>query len=192
MLEGAQSDPIFAVMLRPSESRKAGGTFFVDPGKLEGANIDLKMILSFAYGVSQRLLEGPDTLLKTRYDFCVLLPQGATGDVELLRSMVERAFALKVRREPREVDAVVLKSTRARQDGPDRMSTLVRVLETRFKRIVVNETGFELCRHFEFPQEEADLIEALQSRLGNDVSYAKRTVESLVVESLTLPTYRMR
>jgi hypothetical protein len=152
------------------------------------------MILSFAYGVSQRLLEGPDTLLNTRYDFCVLLPHGATGDIELLRGMVERAFALKVRREPRGVDAVVLKSAGAtRPDGPDRMSsTLVRVLEGRFKRIVVNETGFELYRHFQLPEEETELIEALRSRLGIEVSFATRTVEALVVESLTLPAYRMR
>ena len=73
MFEDKSADPVFAVVLRPSSRAKAGGRFSVDPGALEGENVPLGTIISHAYSIGAKRLEGPDHLLGMRYDFCVLL-----------------------------------------------------------------------------------------------------------------------
>lgn len=117
ILEDSKADPVFALILRPSAKPKPGGIFAIDPGKLEGDNIFLRTIIAQAYSTGERHLEGFEHLMTTRYDFCVLLPDGLTGERELLREMLERSFKLKVRHEAREMDAMVLKLA-----GPNRRS----------------------------------------------------------------------
>lgn len=191
MMEPPIADPVFAVMLRPSSNPKPGALFSVDAGRLEGTNTFLRTLLAFAYSVGERLIEGPEIPLATRYDFCVLLPEGGTGDLDLLRGMLERAFRLKVRREAKPMDVVVMKSAGPAPDGPDRLSTLARVLEARFRQPVVNDTGRDTYRHFQLPEKEEDLAEAFRSRVGIELVRERRDVEKLVIDSIELPTYRL-
>jgi thiol-disulfide isomerase/thioredoxin len=191
IMEDAARDPLFAVMLRPSDSPKPGYNFLVDAGKLEANNIPVKALLSYAWRVGERLIDGPEALLAARYDFCVLLPNGRTGDVALLRDMLERSFRLKIRREARVMEAVIMKAA-APLSGPDNIASLGRVLEFRLKRPVIDETGSESYRHFQLPENPDELEDALKTRLGITLSYETRPVERLVVESMELPAYRMR
>jgi hypothetical protein len=195
MLEDATADPVFAVMLRPSNRAKPGGVFAQDPGKIQGDNIPLKNVIAYAYSVGARHLEGPEPLLNAHYDFCVLLPGGATGDTDLLRDMLERSFKLKIRREPRQVDAAVLKISGpkpAEFAGSLPISTLVGILESRLNRFVLNETGLDgRYKFFELPEKEEDLRNSLRSELGIEMSFERRSVDILVIDSMELPTYRV-
>jgi thiol-disulfide isomerase/thioredoxin len=192
IFEDRNADPIFSVTLRPSGNPKPGGVFAVDAGKMEGTNIVLKTILAYAYSVGERRIEGAEVPLKTRYDFCVLLPDGIKGDRELLREMLERSFQLKIRHEFREVDALVMTSSKPPvSTGAGQTSVLESILEARFNRVVFNETGLESYPWFELPAKNEDLADALRRRLGMELSFQHRTVEFVVVESLQLPTFRM-
>lgn len=194
ILRNPDRDPVFAVMLRPSGARR-GGVFAVDPGKLQGESIALRTILAYAYSIGERRLRGPDDLLDTRYDFCVLLPDGAAGDTELLREMLERSFRLKLRREAREMDAAVLRlrgPTPPDSRGAQPIAVLVSLLESRLNRVVLNETGLDgRYKHFEFPQNTEDLAGALRAQMGIELSFERRPVEMLVVESMDLPAFRV-
>lgn len=194
ILQDTAADPVFAVMLRPSSRPKPGGLFRLNPGRLEGNNLNLKTILAYAYSVGERRLEGPAIPLGMRYDFCVLLPDGVTGDRDLLREMLERSFKLKTRREPREMDAAVLKLPGARPPqsaGAGQMSVLASMLESRLDRIVLNETGLESYKYFKLPEKNEDLPESLRSNLGVELSFERRAVEMLIVDSLELPMFRV-
>ena len=195
MLEGATGDPVFALMLRPSSKPKAGGIFGIDPGRLQGDNIFLRTMIAQAYSTGERHLEGFEALMTTRYDFCVLLPGGLTGERDLLREMLERSFKLKVRHEAREMDALVLRLTGPppqERPGGYPMTNLVGSLEYRLNRMVVNETGFTgSVKGPDFPEKPEELPAALKSQLGMELVPARRAVDMLVIESLELPTFRV-
>jgi thiol-disulfide isomerase/thioredoxin len=195
ILEDTSSDPIFALLLRPSSKPKPGGLFGIDPGRLQGDNLFLRTIIAAAYSTGERHLEGFEHLMTTRYDFCVLLPNGLTGERDLLRELLERSFKLKVRHEPREMDALVLKLTgTAPQEYPGGypMTNLVGSLEYRLNRMVVNETGFTgSVKSPNFPDKSEDLAVALKAQLGMELSSERRAVDMLVIESLELPTIRV-
>jgi len=192
ILQDMAADPVFALMLRPSSRR--GGLFRLNQGRLEGNGILLKSILAYAYSVGERRVEGPAIPLNTRYDFCVSLPDGVAGDRELLREMLERSFKLKLRREPRDMDAVVLKLPAGKPPesaGVGQMAVLASMLESRLNRIAVNETGLESYRLFELPKNNEDLPATLRSHLGIELSIEHRPVEMLIVDSLELPAFRV-
>ena len=195
MFDDTGTDPVFAVMLRPSDRAKPGGMFGVDPGKLEGENVALKTILSYAYGIGLRRLEGPEHLLNLRFDFCVLLPEGATGDTALLRDMLERSFRLKLRHEARVMDALVLQLAGEKpveSPGAAPMSMLAVRLESHWNRAVVDETGLTgRYKFFDLPEENQECARALREKFGIAVVEERRPVDVLMIESMELPQYRI-
>ncbi len=193
MFEDKTADPVFAAALRPSSRAKPGGNFAVDPGALEGENLTLKTIVAYAYSVSERRLIGPADLLAMRYDFCVLLPRGASGDVDILRGMLERTLKLKIRREAREMDVFVLKlaGAKPRESTGLPLNVVAGITEGRLNGMVVDETGLSGRYRFESPENPEDFPMALREQLGLEYSPAKRSVEMLIVESLELPAYRV-
>jgi thiol-disulfide isomerase/thioredoxin len=194
MFEDKTADPVFALALRPSSRARPGGRFGIDPGALEAENITLSTIISYAYSISESRLEGPKDLLGLRYDFCVLLPAGMTGDVDMLRDMLERTLRLKIRRESRQTDVFVLKMGGAKPPefpGGWPMNILLSILEARLKRMVVDETGLNWRIKFESPENPNDLAKSLQEQLGMELSPEKRPIEMLIVDSLDLPAYRV-
>jgi hypothetical protein len=132
--------------------------------------------------------------MSTRYDFCVLLPEGATGDRQLLRDLLERSFQLQVRREPRSEEAIVLRSidARPRLSGLGQMPILARIVEGRFKKSVVDETGLQSYPLFELPESPEELPEVLRTRLGIEMVTETRLVDHLIFDRIVLPTYRTR
>ncbi|SPE35402.1 exported hypothetical protein [Candidatus Sulfopaludibacter sp. SbA6] len=188
------ADPVYAVVLRPSTGNQPGGRFGLDPGTMQGDNLPLKTIIAYAYSVSQTRLEGPDYLLRMHYDFCVQLPAGITGDVEILRDMLQRALKLKIRREPREENALVLKLAGAKPQEFSAglpMPVLVGILEGRMKHPVVDETSLGGRYRFDFPDNHEDLLNSLRQQLHLELSPEKRPIDTLIVESLELPSYRV-
>jgi thiol-disulfide isomerase/thioredoxin len=191
----AAVEPLFAVMVRPGALGKRGGVFRIDPGTLEGENIPLKTIIAHAYSTFDTRVEGPEDLLATRYDFCVLLPRGVQGEVSILRETLERTFQLKVRQDTREVDALVLKVVDPKLPKAQRrgytMRDLARSLEWRLKRFIVDETSLGGEYDIEFPQNRDALEKFVREQLGLELSPARRSIQMLVVESLEAPSFRL-
>jgi thiol-disulfide isomerase/thioredoxin len=186
-LEGNATEPLFAVMIRPATKR---GNFAINPSYVEGQGIQLKTILAYAYETYETRLEGTSELLNTRYDFLASLPTGMTGEPQILRDALERSFKLKIRRDAKEVDALVLKAANPKLKdlksiGPT-VDRLAGSLERRLKRYVVNETGLRGYYFIEQPSDDKDLEPYVRS-LGLELAPAKRTIETLVVESVELP-----
>ena len=193
MLQDSAEDPVFTVMLRPSDHTRPGGVFSVDHGKFEGDHIQLKTILAFAYGMTDRHVEGPEQPLKTRYDFAVLLPAGIDGDIRLLREMMETSFRLKTHHETREMDAAVLKLAGAKLEEPAGgapVSTLLTGLEWRLNRMVVNETGLDNWKPVDLPEKPEEIASVLAAH-GIALAYERRPVDFLIVDSLELPSFRI-
>jgi uncharacterized protein (TIGR03435 family) len=69
----------------------------------------LSVLLSRAYSVADSRIQGAKELLGARFDMRITLPQGGSGEAEVLRQALEQTLKLKVRRERREVDALVLR-----------------------------------------------------------------------------------
>jgi thiol-disulfide isomerase/thioredoxin len=195
ILQDKTVDPVFALMLRPSNQPTPGGQFAIDPGKLQADNIALKVIIAYAYSLPEGRLEGPAHLLNMRYDLCVLLPAGLSGDTELLRDILERSFKLKIRHEPKEMDAMVLRLRGAPPpEFPDGrpMFRLAAGLESRLNRAVLDETGLRgRYKVIALPEKDEDLPQVLLSELGIELTPARRVVDKLVIDSMELPAYRV-
>ena len=164
-------------------------------GMLQGDGQSLRTIIAAAYSTPDGRLEGPEDLLRVRYDFCVLLPDGMSGDWELLRRMLEHSMKLKVRREKREpVEAFVLKRAGAppQPASPGRpMWLLAGSIENRLKRMVLDETGLDSeYALFPLPDTAEEIGAALRERLHVELVPERRPREVLVVESITLPAFR--
>lgn len=77
ILEDNSVEPFYAVLLRPARKR---GNFWINPGYIQGEGIRLKTLLAYANSIPETRLEATSELMETRYDFCVALPQGMTGE----------------------------------------------------------------------------------------------------------------
>jgi uncharacterized protein (TIGR03435 family) len=91
---------VYEVMVRPARAR--GGTFARGTGIWYADGLTLRTLLSIAYSVPLKQIEGPKELLGKLFDLRIALPQGAGGEAEIMREALERAFRLKLRRERRE------------------------------------------------------------------------------------------
>jgi thiol-disulfide isomerase/thioredoxin len=187
-------EPLFAVLVRPAALGKVGGLLHRDPGIVEGENLDLKHIIAHAYSTDSTRVEGPVDILATRYDFAVLLPRQTEGESQMLRDTLERTFKLRVRRDRREVDALVLRAgTTKLQPSPrdgHTMAELARTLEWRLKRFVVDETGMSGRYNFKYPDGEGAIDRFVRDQLGLDLVPAKKSIDILVVESVQVPSFR--
>ncbi|HUA60586.1 MAG TPA: DUF3738 domain-containing protein [Verrucomicrobiae bacterium] len=207
MFEGQAPQPVYAMVLRPSGKSKPGGNFGINQGMLDGENIALSVIISYAWSVDSSRLIGPEEALRTRWDFCVELPagdenehalphalfEGMTSERAMLRELIERSFKLKIRREAREMDAVVLKPGHARlqetRDGNETMRGLANRLASELKLPAVDETGFTARYQIDYPADHQPLDAFVREQLGLELTHEKRSIEFLVVDSLQLPQY---
>lgn len=191
ILEDNTTEPAFAVIIRPA--RKRGGNFTLNPSYVQGDGVTLKSILAYAYSTYQTRLEGTTDLLDTRYDFCVALPQGMTGEPLILREALERTFKLRVHWERREVDALVLTAVNPKLRelkglGPT-VDHFAANLEWQLKRYVVDETGLAGYYAIDYPPNYQGIEQFVREHLGLELSPAKRTIEVLVLDSLELPSF---
>jgi hypothetical protein len=195
IFDGAVRDPLFATVVRPAELGRVGGLLRVDRGFLEGENLNLRTIVAHAYSVYMSRVEGPEDVLASRYDFCIILPQSGEGEQRVLQEMLGHTFQLKVSRDTREVDALVLKAVKPKLQNVSRggrgMRDLARTLELRLKRFVVDETGLFGSYDFEYPPRYEGLEAFVRDQLGLELSPTRRPVEILVVHSAEVPSFRL-
>ena len=67
-------------------------------GRAEYLYLDLKTLLTYAYGVKPYQIKGPDWMSTTRFDIEAKMPSGATKDdaAKMLQSLLEERFKLAV------------------------------------------------------------------------------------------------
>jgi uncharacterized protein (TIGR03435 family) len=72
----------------------------IDARRAEYLYLDLKTLLTYAYGVKPFQITGPDFMATTRYDIVAKMPDGATKDdaPKMLQSLLEERFKLATHR----------------------------------------------------------------------------------------------
>lgn len=214
-LERGESTPpsFYEILIRPAQP---GGSIRVSTTtatqEFLAKGLTLKQAIVNAYGVSPVRLVVPEELAETTYDFLVRLPRERHQSAnQELQKALESAFGLHVRRETRELDALVLVAPNGRtpalrevadtktswQSRPGRMemvngslSNLASSLEYELERPVVDETGMEGNYDFELtwdPEEPDSVFAAVREQLGLELRPAKRPIEFLIVEATKPP-----
>ena len=72
----------------------------IDSGRAEYLYVDLKTLLTYAYGVKPYQISGPDWMATTRFDIVAKMPAGSTKDdaPKMLQSLLEERFKLTTHR----------------------------------------------------------------------------------------------
>src|SRR6185312_11305322 len=120
----AQTKPAFEVAtIKPSApldqakliaSIQAGGKLpigaNIDGSRAEYKYLDLKSLMSYAYGVKPYQITGPDWMATTRFDIEAKMPDGAKKDdaSKMLQSLLEERFHLQVHHETTEHPVLAL------------------------------------------------------------------------------------
>ncbi|HTZ76052.1 MAG TPA: TIGR03435 family protein [Candidatus Aquilonibacter sp.] len=99
--------------IRPTQS---AGRNRVDVGvRMDGSQahmtaLSIKNLISRAYGIQANLISGPDWMASSRFDIDAKLPEGATMQQipEMLQSLLEERFGLKIHRESKDMPAYAL------------------------------------------------------------------------------------
>jgi uncharacterized protein (TIGR03435 family) len=120
----AQTKPSFEVAtIKPSPpmdpakmlaAMQAGGKMpvgaTIGSGRAEYLYLDLKTLMTYAYGVKPYQITGPDWMATTRYDIVAKMPEGSTKDdaPKMLQSLLEERFKLTTHRASTEHPVLVL------------------------------------------------------------------------------------
>jgi uncharacterized protein (TIGR03435 family) len=110
----AQTKPSFEVAtIKPAQpmdpaklvaALQAGGKMpvgaTIGAGRAEYLYLDLKTLLTYAYGVKPYQITGPDWMATTRFDIIAKMPEGSTKDdaPKMLQSLLEERFKLTTHR----------------------------------------------------------------------------------------------
>jgi uncharacterized protein (TIGR03435 family) len=72
----------------------------IDSRRAEYTYLDLKSLMTYAYGVKPYQISGPDWMSTTRFDIIAKMPEGATKDdaPKMLQALLEDRFKLEVHR----------------------------------------------------------------------------------------------
>ena len=89
----------------------------IDSGRAEYLYLDLKTLITYAYGVRPYQITGPDWMSTTRFDIVAKIPEGATKDSvpKMLQSLLEDRFKLVMHRTSAERPVLALV---VRKGGP--------------------------------------------------------------------------
>ena len=82
----------------------------IDKGRAEYLYVDLKTLLTYAYGVKPYQISGPDFMSAARFDIVAKMPDGATKDdaPKMLQTLLEDRFKLAVHRSSTEAPVLAL------------------------------------------------------------------------------------
>jgi uncharacterized protein (TIGR03435 family) len=120
----AQTKPSFEVAtIKPSQpldpakmvaAMQAGGKMpvgaTIGSGRAEYLYLDLKTLMTYAYGVKPYQISGPDWMATTRFDILAKMPEGSTKDdaPKMLQSLLEERFKLTTHRDSAEHPVLAL------------------------------------------------------------------------------------
>lgn len=200
--DGGGPPPLADLLLRPSAS--VGGAMSAGRGKLFMQSGQRRWFFSFLYQTPFDRVIGEGVADPARYDFSVSLPGATPAAVNsLARDLLCTAFQVKVGRETRDADVLVLTASDGKPAGlteseggggpawntGDRklhmthgaMSDLAAAMESVLQKPVLNETGlggrYDITLRYESPD---SLLDAVR-KLGLAIEPARRPIEFLVV-----------
>jgi len=104
-----------AVSIKPSSPDARGGGFNMSPGRLNGRNVSLSELVSFAYGLHAYQLSGDSGWMDNDHYEVVATFPAATTDARravMLQTMLAERFALTIHRESKEVAGYALMAGR--------------------------------------------------------------------------------
>ncbi len=198
--------PILDVLIRPTTSENASTSRSVK--QFNAKHADLRTLIASAYGFQTGRIEGPALERTDWYDMLLNLPSARRYDdlTPLLQQVVCVAFGVKVERQTRETDVLVLKapdgkpgvltetvstggSMSSHSKGQFKliggsMSQLASILESELHRIVLDEAHLTGKYDIQFKydnSEPAGLLGAIRKETGLTIEPARRLVEFLVV-----------
>ena len=200
--------PIYSVSIEKTDAVVGYKMSSIAKGKLISTHISLSELLSFAYDISPALMFGDQTLLNSKYEVRIVLPEGEKALFEkTLQAAIKKKLELTIEKETREVTAYELyapkgisknlyassgeKTRRASSDKGVIAATnfnikfLIRNLEELLKAKVYDKTN--LAEEYDYnlyweANNPDTLVKALQKQLG--LVLKKRVIKSevLVIE----------
>jgi len=209
--EAPPAEPLVELLIRP---KKASSSLSMAGGKFKARGIRLHEIIRLAFNVSPVRLIAANPQPDETYEIITSVPD---EQKELLRPMLQQAlsaaFGLKVRRETRDMDALILSLPKT---GTHRLrvsayktdmtilahSGLVASLSTKIPfftsaledtlgQIVLDETHLEGLYDISLYWDAKDpksIKEAVSTQLGLELKEEKRAVEVLVYETTAKPS----
>jgi uncharacterized protein (TIGR03435 family) len=209
--EAPAAQPLVELLIRPA---KPSSSMSMAGGKFKARGIKLHEIVHLAYDVSRVRLVAGNPQADETYEIIAAVP---FEQKELLRPMLQQAlsaaFGLKVRRETREMDALILylpktgthrlRASANKSDMPmmsdaglvASLSTSIpwftSVLEDTLGQIVLDETHLEGLYDISLYWDTKDpksIKEAVSTQLGLELREEKRPIEVLVYETSPLPS----
>jgi uncharacterized protein (TIGR03435 family) len=205
--EAPPVQPLVELLIRPA---KPSSSMSMAGGKFKARGMKLHEIVSHAYGVSPVRLVAANPQPDITYEIIASVPD---EQKELLRPMLQQAlsaaFGLKVRRETRDMDSLILSlpktgthklrvsanktDIRANSGLVASLGTTIplftSVLENALGQIVLDETHLEGIYDISLYWDAKDsksIKEAVSTQLGLELREEKRPVEVLVYETAAL------
>ncbi len=204
--EGPESGQpaLLDVLIRPSASMSS---MQFRPGRLEARGMTLRLALANAYRFPTLRIIAPASFDQAKYDFLLSVPRESESFLDpLFRQVLEATFRLKIRRESREADVLILKVAKGRAAKLGKpassassmsagggkivalhspLSDLTGNIEGTLDVPVLDETGLKDEYDFELswvPGDPESIKTALVEQLGLELIPARRPVEMLIVE----------
>lgn len=191
------------VLIRPTRFPDVGGLVMTSiyEEKVAGRNIDLGTMLQGAYSMSSLRMILADDLKSSddRFDFLAGNTKDPHGE---LQEELKKKFGLRVRREMRETEVLLLKVRNANAPGHRQPGSNARPIrnyaqqwENLFAMPVLDQTGLQGSYEFSAPRAEKGskhgIIEmrtaykqALLDQLGLELVPSRETIEMLVIEKV--------
>lgn len=198
---------LFEVLVRPAPPKMMAQ---MSRNQWVLVGMELKGILASAYSVSHSRMVVPEDLGRTTYDVLVTVPPEKRGSLrQVAQQALETTLDLRVRRETREVDALVLsipeggappklraadepggsswRSDRGEIAGTNMsIGSLADALESQMGQPVVDETGIEGKYDIELKwdgEKRETVFAAIREQLGLELREAKRPIEFTIFEA---------
>jgi thiol-disulfide isomerase/thioredoxin len=186
--------PLFEVLIRPAIAETESG---MSPGSTrqrgnvwEAWGLNLDVILSYSFLISQPRILVPMSYDKARYDVSVTLPDSSEESRrKMLKEAVESAFRIRAQIARRETDVFILRKRASAElefkEYPNgrALGAIVSLAEQTLGRPVLDETGLHEKYDFvlAFPHNTGELIDSIQS-LGLELIPERRSIDMLVVD----------
>jgi uncharacterized protein (TIGR03435 family) len=137
-VSGVAASTFDAASIKPSDSSE-GGSFRDTVRRFISVNQPLLALITFAYDLRDFQLEGlPDWVKRDGYDVTAVPPAGTTVSRATVQRLLEERFALRTRRETRQLPVYAL--VRSREDG-----RLGRGLQPSSNPCIIGQTDFPPC-----------------------------------------------
>jgi thiol-disulfide isomerase/thioredoxin len=192
--EANRPQPLAQIIVRPAMpdtvTRMSPGATLLTGNRWEGWGLDVRALMSAAFGESELKIVVSDGVPTARYDVAIVLPDGTPARRNAtLRHLLENVFQVNVRRAAREMDVFVL---RARPDGvrfkadPNGrpLTDIASTAQNFLGSVVVDETGlvgtFDVTK-LAWPKTKEELLAQLKG-LGLSLTVERRTIDVLVAE----------